>query len=1476
MGGGLLGPAAAAALLTQHPSVAGSLVPLPSTLPRALAAATAQPAGRGLLLAATSSATSSAASASSMAAAGARRLLSGGGTIAARRPLLTAALARAAAAGAVSGALIAAGSPAAPSTGALPPAVAAALSGSAQQLPGGPVEVDVGSVALAVQAADVGEGEWNEQYQRLLERPEASVAGAAAKAVALAAFAGRFAAAAGAAAGRIAEELGLPPHLRSIPPMGAAEGQGQQGGSAEEVFYHRGIFLRVSQQQQPAGRSGFGLLLGNGGGAGAADAPASPADYVSLPSSAEVIQRKVAGHELRGVTLLAEAAAAALQEWQGAAALADPASAAAAAPPPALPCTALTALVDVGGYRVYAMAVPPMDDARTLVYGRLEGGPEAPFVARSPTLAGALRRAARFLNLKPHAVEVRAFGPSSHRPGSAEAAAVCVRTSGGEVASEDPSSLGTRTLVIPLSLDAQAHQCEDRRFYVLNAARLMPADLPLPSAEPSASSAAHPFSAASAAADAAVCALRPELLRRLDRPLSADAFRSDTAAAALGLAPAPGGSIGSPPDAQGNDMDAARASQWLLGAVLPAFVAAVEGGDPAAAPTDSHSLTRAMHAAGINMRYLGRVAALAASPWLRELAEAEMVARVAKHVMHSNARRVARQVAAATSVASSSLALTSFSPASGGVGPLSPHRAMATLRSHASLLVREASAACADLLNLLLGTSADSLAFWRDIVLLSVERKFAYTLRWPEELAAAGRTPTHKPLLFTALQYHCGVACTPDALPLPAALPSCARTATAQTADSVATALSVAAKGIATAAFRAPLPPAGSGAVGDGEGATATLYAHAPGAAPVVYTPTTPGLGVSALGSPALPAALLPRRGGGSGAAGAAHAFGAPSPSSAAAAPSPPTAAPLYDFSRPEPVSAADFLPPQPAVACAPLRPLRLAGVPQGSGLAGVGAAALAAAGAAAEVECGVLAESAREHAAAGRTDDAFAALQLRLAILTAAAAGGAGGPSCAADTCLTLLEIGSLLLRQRDLAGAHAAAEAVLERVSGRHVLAARALMLRARALVAAGEEDAGLAVYAQAAEAATWHVGKGHPLLVELACAAGCMMALAGRPGVGAPLLESAADMGMRCLGHRHPTVAAAAASAGCLYRAAAAAAAMQAGPAMAVGSSSGAGAASAGGLSASLSLLDFAGSGFGSASRAGGAGGASSDGDVAALARLHSSAYLARAVECYERALVLLESSSSGSGGSSGTAGSAAAVAEVCAALADALASQGKLHPALATARKALELRRAAAAAPGTPASPALLHSLQQLAALHDRLNEPLEAIRHGEALLAGLRLPGSAPSEAQLQAVQRGLRHVLRLTLRALPGSQRSVLHTLTAARGGTASAAAVTFVARSLLAARKPSDFVRQLSQRALAAVAGGVVSVDSTNTLVASASVTHARIGEPDILDQLAAVVSLLASPAEGGEGEEQPLLEPLEGSAIALPHLGRAATQQA
>ena len=151
---------------------------------------------------------------------------------------------------------------------------------------------------------------------------------------------------------------------------------------------------------------------------------------------------------------------------------------------PPLPCASLTALVDVGDFRIYAMVMPPVDEARTLVYGKLEdggapGAPPPPFVARSPAVVGSLRHVARFLNLKPHAVEAAAFGPSALRPSSAEADAV---TAGGERSVEDPATLATRTLVVPPSLEVHAHQCANRRFYVMNTGRLAPADLPPPGA----------------------------------------------------------------------------------------------------------------------------------------------------------------------------------------------------------------------------------------------------------------------------------------------------------------------------------------------------------------------------------------------------------------------------------------------------------------------------------------------------------------------------------------------------------------------------------------------------------------------------------------------------------------------------------------------------------------------------------------------------------------------------------------------------------------------------------------------------------------------------------------------------------------------------------------------------------------------------------------------------------------------------------
>lgn len=88
---------------------------------------------------------------------------------------------------------------------------------------------------------------------------------------------------------------------------------------------------------------------------------------------------------------------------------------------------------------------------------------------------------------------------------------------------------------------------------------------------------------------------------------------------------------GHPLDSEVNDDEVAELSRKLLDDVIPSFVAELDS--MTRLPCTSHELSTEMHAAGINMRYLGRVASLTKLPHVRELAEVEMVARVAKHVL---------------------------------------------------------------------------------------------------------------------------------------------------------------------------------------------------------------------------------------------------------------------------------------------------------------------------------------------------------------------------------------------------------------------------------------------------------------------------------------------------------------------------------------------------------------------------------------------------------------------------------------------------------------------------------------------------------------------------------------------------------------------------------------------------------------------------------------------------------------------------
>ncbi|OQR96226.1 eukaryotic translation initiation factor 3 subunit [Achlya hypogyna] len=79
------------------------------------------------------------------------------------------------------------------------------------------------------------------------------------------------------------------------------------------------------------------------------------------------------------------------------------------------------------------------------------------------------------------------------------------------------------------------------------------------------------------------------------------------------------------------------AAAYLQSMVIPAFVADLRRG--AMYPADGTALTDMLHACGINMRYLGKVASLCASfephvsKYVAELLEVEMIARSLKHIV---------------------------------------------------------------------------------------------------------------------------------------------------------------------------------------------------------------------------------------------------------------------------------------------------------------------------------------------------------------------------------------------------------------------------------------------------------------------------------------------------------------------------------------------------------------------------------------------------------------------------------------------------------------------------------------------------------------------------------------------------------------------------------------------------------------------------------------------------------------------------
>lgn len=181
---------------------------------------------------------------------------------------------------------------------------------------------------------------------------------------------------------------------------------------------------------------------------------------------------------------------------------------------------ALATIVDYVGFRVFVSCVPPVDEHRTIVYGRL--GPSEPFAKHSSMVFSMFKRVARHLNLKTHQAEVLSYSDTAEgeysRGYSVDAAsgvydedASYERHNAGDMGnlSQPASTLENQTINLCVPVSVQGHQCDDHRFYATELARLFPSDSP-----------------ALRSADTLVRILRPELVLKAAYPLSADAYCS--------------------------------------------------------------------------------------------------------------------------------------------------------------------------------------------------------------------------------------------------------------------------------------------------------------------------------------------------------------------------------------------------------------------------------------------------------------------------------------------------------------------------------------------------------------------------------------------------------------------------------------------------------------------------------------------------------------------------------------------------------------------------------------------------------------------------------------------------------------------------------------------------------------------------------------------------------------------------------------
>jgi hypothetical protein len=1211
-----------------------------------------------------------------------------------------------------------------------------------------------------------GDGELNEEWQRVHEEKAQNVFQALCKAVKVFTVLNRFSVVAAEACSTIISELGVPDAYKTLPPLShllrsraEAEGEPDIGNAGVGVYMYKGLLLRFALG---SGNAVADYFSSNGQMQSSAvlamQEDISPIAYEKLPYSVDTLERKIAGHTLRNMRLVIDSC----EEI----AVMEDASNGNKGPVPAI-ASILTSLVDFSGFRLYAVAVPPIDEDETLVFGKRTStgsGETVQFTQHhtDPDLALLLRKVGKALNLKPHAV---------------------VDHSG--------------TYLIPLSVDIQGHQCSDGRFYLLNLSRLLPSDVAPQNATslyPPELEQAYP---PSTNADALMNQLRPEFVLGYGissrNALSSDAYRGGKKPKGdqlpLSL------SIGDAPDHVANDLECGRASMALRIASLTALVKSLGGLSSSnvtsspSSPTavvanaeylessagmgavESLAITQHMHTAGVNSRYLGSVAAIAQSmqlPHLKEAAECEMVARTMKHILGLNMRRTAFHAA---KLISEKVAAAQ-----------TEEEVIEAVSSGKSTLSKALSECAIDLCNLLLGRSEDARSFWRDAVCPSVYTKFGYALSPPvgleEDLEAskeaaiaaaiAGTVPTptqvtsstqhHLPLhplqLFFAVSHHCGIAFISDLPPTPET------TITSTLSSSLSTKNSI------------------------------------------------PSLG--------LPVSETSR----------------------------------YDFSKSDPFSSADLV-----------RPVGLD--------SGAGSLRPLFPGRSLETSPGLLPASgddllsdALESRSRGvdsnsvktSLESAIHAFQVRLALLQCF---GAADSTSTADTeaAQAHLEIARAYLSAGDVEKVHQSVLCVLSKVSGRHVLAARALLMRSIALLlqaassqvgtaaAATYEAQADAAYSSALLAATAHLGKSHPLLADFhATYSSALYSILKRTEKAAEIMSQAVNVAALVLPSTHASLPLFFAACGHMQR------------------------------------------------------------HVAAEQGSNShQIMLTKATISFERCLGLLEAQVPDSSVEGPAFSSAQALAGTCnAALADTLALQGKLDQALSAAKRALSLRETAflngylerkdqVKVRNIPRRDLLqlsiLESQLQCSSLLDRVCATgtvdvaatvSEASKHIVPVFVAVKAAASLnPTEGNAARVQRVAKHIVRLRLLSLPPAHRAALQSLVKRREdalpGTSSApSSMAFVVKALLSAgahvnedsiisssssssssvvssstqslffTSPAAYVDHVSTSCLAAL--GVTSATPHPELLVSSTPGQ---GQPTLADQLTCLVGLLA---EGGQ----------------------------